>query len=58
MSDVIKASSISSKEASSIFDLPPTALDSFSKTLSFVFTKPLSSFSFLSFEKKPNIAHD
>jgi len=52
---VINASSISSSASSSIVVLPATTLDNLPKTFSFVFSKPLSSFSFLSFEKKLNI---
>ena len=55
ISEVIKASSISSRASSSTLDLPATARESFPKTFSLVFSKPLSSLSFLSFEKKPNI---
>ena len=46
ISDVIKASSISSNTNSSMVDLPATAREILLKKFSFVFCKPASSFSF------------
>ena len=54
-SDVTKTSSKRSSTSSSTLDLPATARVSFPKKLSFVFSSPLSSVSFFSFEKKLKI---
>ena len=58
ISEVIKASSISSSASSSIVVLPATARESLLKTFSLVFSKPLSSLTFLSFEKKTEYPHN
>ena len=52
---VISTSSRSSNTSSSTFDFPATARASLSNTLVFVFCRPLSSVSFLSLLKNPNI---
>ena len=54
-SDVIRISSKSSRTSSSTFDFPAIARVNLLKTLCLVFSKPLSSVSFLLLLKNPNI---
>ena len=53
-SDEISTSSRLSSTSSSTFDFPTIALANFLKTLSFVFSRPLSKDSFFAFPNKPN----
>jgi hypothetical protein len=55
-SDEIKISSNSSKTSASTFDFPTTERVNLVRKLCFVFSKPLSSVSFLSFENRPENA--